>query len=936
MIIICTSLGLRKDLDEMKIKCRDSYKVAKNNIDGESTHLYSRQISKYIYIYIYIYKLKKYLEDKLQQPGEKGGIADQVLQIVILQIKAMELKTRISGKFKTQAQMDVIISKLEYKNGLLSDLKEEREVRRENREKIDILIAALEKEILELNGKLSALKQIFVQLDEQTNEFDGKRIEIMDKLAKFKGKDEIISRILKLQFEFMEALITGQGQMKADEFKINDLQKELGKEQDRALYLDADNKSLRKKLFVQTEQCKDLMDLYMNAEAELDIQVNNILDKTSKAALQIILLGFEIDQIMKQIKASSSNDDLKRIRDEKLKELTLKKEELQKSDASSEKILKVISQMEEIWKIQSEDPDNLNKISNLQKDLLNLISKLDDKMASKPMLKIIALQSDVTWIREMLKTVTTQAEIQKAELQKALDDVKRLLNEKNKELAAATGDVKKDIAALKKEVLTLQIQKDTTERNAMQKIKDLQDKLKQSEEALDDANKSLKEKNATLSQQIAKINNLLDEVRTLKQQVQEKGSQVNARIADLKRSLTRKEEENAKIRAENEKLRKDCVDTAECPELQKKYNALKIMSIKESMSKLKQAQAQMQEKYAKEVNGLKSQIENKEKEILLLRANCELSDKIQNLEKELEESKQNVKKLQQESNDKIASLQKQIKSKDQQLANTEDQLQKTNAENAALSKKSLKEKLQKQERALTEKDWYLREKNEVIAALKKQQDNMKGELEKVENKNRAKCNQTKKMSVCVPTSEWPRFDADTAHRRLILSQDEKEARTSLFPQPVPDSPERYDTAIAVLGKDGFDSGKHYWEIGVIGRNCYVVGAARASAQRKGILRYGPSAGYWVIQKNRGSKLFANADRHVHLQAEEPSVIGVQLDFKNNKVTFYNAEKKLEIFIFTGNELQGEIHPFVETCSDTNLNEPPLILKKTQSTDWLKQ
>ncbi|XP_016136065.1 myosin-11-like [Sinocyclocheilus grahami] len=961
--------GLRKDLDEMKIKCRDSYKVAKNNIDGlkselnglvkqvstspakdvlnilqkvidlqeldaiisterdatkierldkrrkdaerdlagmktefsGSVEIFERAVSKISTETLKsdkatstpLNELKKYLEDKLQQPGEKGGITDQVLQTVILQMKAMELKTRISGKFKTQAQMDVIISKLEYKNGLLSDLKEEREVRRENREKIDILIAALEKEILELNGKLSALKQVFVQLDEQTNEFDGKRIEIMDKIAKFKGKDEIISRVLKLQFEFMEALITGQGQMKADEFKINDLQKELGKEQDRALYLDADNKSLRKKLFVQAEQCKDLMDLYMNAEAELDIQVNNILDKTSKAALQIILLGFEIDQIMKQIKASSSNDDLKRIRDEKLKELTLKKEELQKSDASSEKILKVISQMEEIWKIQSEDPDNLNKISNLQKDLLNLISKLDDKMASKPMLKIIALQSDVTWIREMLKTVTTQAEIQKAELQKALDDVKRLLNEKNKELAAATGDVsqiQKDIAALKKEVLTLQIQKDTTERNAMQKIKDLQDKLKHSDEALDDANKSLKEKNATISQQIAKINNLLDEVRTLKQQVQEKGSQVNARIADLKRSLTMKEEENAQIRAENEKLRKDCVDTAECPELQKKYNemqaayndtisklnndilkkayiikslmdevqyldeqtaqggneelkleleekkrelkeakqklhaegsisaktldvlelltnigklqenptednsekirkleaqlngllaelqnsgeeglglALKIMSIKESMSKLKQAQAQMQEKYAKEINGLKNQIENKEKEILLLQANCELSDKlkdrIQNLEKELEESKQNVKKLQQESNDKIASLQKQIKSKDQQLANTEDQLQKSNAENAALIKQlnnlnddlkklkeeknkalqnakeeidGLKEKLQKQERALTEKDWYLREKNEVIAALKKQQDNMKGELEKVKNKNR--------------------------------------------------------------------------------------------------------------------------------------------------------------------------------------------------------
>lgn len=36
ILIICSSLGLQKDLDEMKIKCGDSYKVAKDNIDGES------------------------------------------------------------------------------------------------------------------------------------------------------------------------------------------------------------------------------------------------------------------------------------------------------------------------------------------------------------------------------------------------------------------------------------------------------------------------------------------------------------------------------------------------------------------------------------------------------------------------------------------------------------------------------------------------------------------------------------------------------------------------------------------------------------------------------------------------------------------------------------------------------------------------------------
>uniref|UniRef100_A0A8C1YU08 Si:ch211-14a17.10 n=1 Tax=Cyprinus carpio TaxID=7962 RepID=A0A8C1YU08_CYPCA len=1169
----------------MKIKCRDSYKIAKDNIDllnilqkvidlqemdailnterdaakierldkrrkeaernlaemktgfSGSVEIFERAVSKINAEMLKSDKvtstpldeLKKYLEDKLKQPGEQGDTAKQVLQIVILQIETMELKTRISGKFKTQAQIDVIISKLEFKNGLLSDLKEEREVRKEKIQKIDELTAALEKEILDLNAELSALRQTLVQLDAG---LDAKRTEIMDKIAKLKGKDEIISRILKLQFEFMEALITAHGQMKADEFKIDDLQKELKKEQDRALYLDADNKRLHKKLFVQAEQCKDLMELYLKSEAELEAQVNNVLDKTSKTALQIILLGFEINQITKQIKASSSNDNLKRMRDEKLKALKLKKEELQQSDASSEKILKVISQMEEIWKLQSEDPDNLNKISG-EYDLMNLISQLDNKMASKPMLKIIALQSDVTWISEMLRTVTTKAEIQKAELQKTLDDIKLLLNEKNKELAAATGDIsqlQKDIAALKKEVSRLKVEIDTIEGNANKKIKDLQENLKQSNNALDDANKSLKEKDATLSQQIANISNLLNEVKTLKQQVQEKESLLNARIADLERSLTMKKEENAKMNAENEKLKKNCLDNAVCPDLQKKYKemqaeyndtisklnnevlkkayiikslidevqyldeqiaqgfpelrqeldekkrelekakqklqaegsisaktlvvlqlltdigklqenptednsekiqleaqlngllaelqnsgekglglALKIMSIKESMFKLKQAQEQMKQKYAKEINGLQNQIQNKEKEILLLQANCELSDKIQQLEKELKESKQNVKKLQQESKDKIASLEKQIKTKDQQLAKTEEILQNTNAKNAALN---LKKKLKNQENALAEKDLYLKEKNGIIDILEKQRDNMKSELEKVKNKNRVqkqkkqekelqkvteqknelqKQNSAKKQELAnkdqklqekdkeVATLQkqyadtkaelkeeknklngvisenqklkqnlteiqkeveilkvWPQLDANTAHRRLVLSQDEKEARTSILPKSVPDTPERYDTAIAALGKDGYDSGKYYWEIGVIGKKCYVVGAAKASAQRKGILTYSPSVGYWVILKDRASKLFAMADKVVQLNADALSVIGVQLDFKNNKVTFYDAERKLEIFSFTGNVLQGKIYPYIETCSYTNLNEPPLIFKQPQSTDWLKQ
>lgn len=1173
----------------------------------------SAETSKSEAISIALNEFKKYLEDRLKKPGERGGIAEHVLQIVKLQIEAMDLQTRLASKYKTQAQIDVITNQLEYKKGLVSDLKEEREEMTGNKLNIDTLIKSLDKEILDLKAELSALKQTLIQLDGLAKEFDNKRTEVMDKIGTLKGKDELVSRILTLQFEYMEALINAQGQIKADEFKINDLQKELEKEQERTLYFQSDNENLRGKLIAQTEQCNDVMDMYQKAEAELDTAVKEMADSTSKKAVQIILLGYEIDQVTKDIKKSPSNDDLKRRRDEKLKEMNALKKELEKSEPNSGKILKVISQMEEIWKLQSEDPDNLQKISNLQKNVLNLIEELDDKMPSKPMLQILALQADVSWIREMLQTVKTQAQIQKAELQKELDKKEQLLNEKNKELATAIGDVnelKRDIAQLKKEVSMLKTQISTAEETAKKKIKDLEEQLKQSNQELHDANTSLKEKNALLARQVTKINNLIDEVRTLKKQAQDNETQLNARITDLERKLIKKEEENEEILKENEKLKKNCVGTSECPELQKKYEemqaeynttisklnsdilqkafyikalidevenldrqiaqgfpglieeleekekeleeakrklraqgsisaktldvlqllseiwkleenpteenskkiqrleaklnvllselqnsenglglALNIMSLKESMSRLKQGQTQMQEKYTREINGLKKQIDDKEKEILMLKANCgqDLKDKIQQLEEEVKESKQKLKKLQQESDDQIASLEKQISRKNQQLATTEDKLEQTNAENAALIKKlnslndeidkitdeknnalkkaekeiaALNDKLQLKDDALAKKDVLLKEKDEYINVVKDQRDSLKEELGRVkerskeletdlkikdqqlattkeklkkadaenerlvqkqkqhddelkkiteeknnlqnklqdeindlkktvetQNEDLAKKSQKlqekekevtklqkenddintelkeekkkykdvvnekekikeeldetkKKLEEAeekkeLPQKEWPSFDANTAHRRLILSQDKKEARTSLLPQSVSDTPARYDTAIAALATFGFNTGKHYWEIGVAGRSCYVVGVARESVQRKGILRYSPSAGYWVILKKRDGTLVAIDDREVRLNiAKTPSVVGVQVNFKNNEVALYNAENKSIIYKFTGNDLKEKVYPYIETCSDSSINEPPLILREPQLPEWL--
>ncbi|XP_065133012.2 uncharacterized protein [Paramisgurnus dabryanus] len=1201
-----------KDLTEMKKEISRSVDIFKRaGLKMSTEPLKSNKATSSLFT-----ELKKYLEGKIKQPGEQDGVSKQVLQIVTIQIEVMELLTRASQIYKTQLQIDAITTKVQHLNGILTDLTEQREVAHDVA-KIDKKIAAVKKENLNLKAELSALQQTLGQLNGQMNEADARKKEMMDKIAKLQEKDELVSRILTLQFEFMETVIKAQGQINAHEIQISDLQRDLVKEQDKNIYLRDTNDYLNQQLMDREEECADMAVMYTEKEIELKDKVNEMSESTSKKALQIILLGFEIDQTEKQIKGFSLNNDaLKGKLDEKIKELKKQKEEFKKMPGGSDKVLQVITHMEKIWTLQSKNPDDLDKINDLQKTLLNTIAELDDKDPTKPMLKILAYQSDATWIREMLKTVTKQAEMQKTALQKELNNKENMLNEKNKELAAGTSNInqlRKEIAALKNEISTLKDQMDEAEKASKRKIGDLEKQLKRSVEEQNAATKTLNEKNAKMAQQFQKINDLMGEINVMKQQMKESEVLVKSRIAGLEDDLMKKKQENDKIREENKKLKQDLTKTGECPELKEKYKeiqaeydatvsklnstilkqvfyikalieevefldkkleegglgsddlinelelkkkqlkeaeqklkangevsaktvnvlqllseiwklqenpteknlakinvleqelndllselktsgekgldlALKTISIKESMARLQKAQAKMQDEYNTEINDLQEEIKDKDKEIKMLKSKCEMSEQlmenIKKLEAEARESKNKLKKLQEEWEKKIASLRDQLKTKKEQLADAEDRLEETSSDNAALLKKlnnlnedlkriteekndalkkaqqeinemkelteeqkrelfkqrmkliekdetinllqrqlgnsknefekekeknrvletelktkekklantedrlkettaendalkrkqkqlnedldkmteeknnlqqktkkqisELNEKLKRREEELAKTGQILKEKDESISKLQKENNKSKAELEKEKNKYKDVINENKKLQEALteankviekfeekPKIEWPRLDRNTAHPRLVLSDDGRKARTSYQPQSVPNIRERYDTAIAALGENGFDSGRHYWEVGVAGRRCYSVGMARASAQRKGQLTYGPRSGYWVIRKNRDGTHVAIADKEVTLQMKEaPSSIGVLVDFKKKEITIYNVDKKLSVFTFTGNENLGMLYPYIETCSD--FTDPPIIFKGPQSTDWIVQ
>ncbi|XP_069021517.1 E3 ubiquitin-protein ligase TRIM39-like [Embiotoca jacksoni] len=167
----------------------------------------------------------------------------------------------------------------------------------------------------------------------------------------------------------------------------------------------------------------------------------------------------------------------------------------------------------------------------------------------------------------------------------------------------------------------------------------------------------------------------------------------------------------------------------------------------------------------------------------------------------------------------------------------------------------------------------------------------------------------------------------TAYPFLILSSDRKQVKRGEKLQFYRNSQQRFDVWSCVVAKEGFTSGRHYWEVFVGDSKDWKVGVVGESAQRKGLFDMSPSNGYYALWWSN-SQLRALTTPPLTKVKSHPKLrqVGVFLDVEEGQVSFYNVKSGSEIYSFTGSsEFSERVFPLLGTGD----KEVPLVLITTQ-------
>ncbi|XP_038587604.1 E3 ubiquitin-protein ligase TRIM39 isoform X1 [Micropterus salmoides] len=160
------------------------------------------------------------------------------------------------------------------------------------------------------------------------------------------------------------------------------------------------------------------------------------------------------------------------------------------------------------------------------------------------------------------------------------------------------------------------------------------------------------------------------------------------------------------------------------------------------------------------------------------------------------------------------------------------------------------------------------------------------------------------------------LDPDSANPWLQLSQDRRQVRHLGAWQDLPDNPDRFDTVVIVLGREGFTSGRHYWEVQVGDKDDWYLGVARSSVNRKGRISVSTSQGYWALAMKKGQGYRVSTSPPILLPLNpKPKQVGVYVDYEEGQVSFYDVRARTHIYTFKDTFMEKILPFFYLYCCD---------------------
>ncbi|XP_047712656.1 tripartite motif-containing protein 60-like [Prionailurus viverrinus] len=142
------------------------------------------------------------------------------------------------------------------------------------------------------------------------------------------------------------------------------------------------------------------------------------------------------------------------------------------------------------------------------------------------------------------------------------------------------------------------------------------------------------------------------------------------------------------------------------------------------------------------------------------------------------------------------------------------------------------------------------------------------------------------------------LDLETAHPRLIVSEDRKMVHYGKRRKYLCYNPRRFYLCPAVLGSKRFSSGRHYWEVIVGNKPKWTLGVCQDCFPRNWRNQPVAEGGFWAIGRYIESiYVMLGPKRSQLLPTVRPTKIGIFLDYELGEVSFYNMNDRSLLYTF---------------------------------------